>query len=193
MALIGCGTKASPSSSGDPTGDPSTSGGTSGVVTAPPTSEAPTVSVPTTSADLIAYIQNGTERSPDNYADEYGGMVSFSTPSGNISCGFAITDTWVMCWVDKNSWPTIAAKTCEDGDWNANWVTAAKGGVKRGACLSEQPFPMPGEVLPYGSFLSIGQIACRSEATFLACANLPTGNGFVVSKATLQTYGPALP
>jgi hypothetical protein len=195
LALIACGGKTSPSSSsGDPSasGDPSPSGSTAGVSTTAASTASPSTSLPATPANLVAYIQAGHELSPETYADASGTLVSFSTPSGNISCGFAITDSWVMCWIKENWWPSIAASTCDVGDWGPNWVTASSDGVKRGACLSEQPYPMPGEVLPYGSTISIGSIGCRSESTFLACAHLGTRNGFVISKATYHTYGPVI-
>jgi hypothetical protein len=51
---------------------------------------------------------------------------------------------------------------------------------------------MPGNVLPYGSTISNGSVACRSESVFLSCAHLASGNGFVIAKAILHTYGTVL-
>ena len=188
LALAGCGGTASPS----PSGDPSASGTSPAPAPVESSTEPSIPGLPATSADLITYIQAGNELSPETYADEYGVQASFSTPSGNISCGSAFADSWVLCWVGENTWPSIPTPTCEVGDWGDNWVTVSNEGVKRGACLSEQPFPMPGEVLPYGSSVSIGDSACRSESTFLACVNVGTGNGFVISKAIYHTYGPII-
>jgi hypothetical protein len=144
---------------------------------------------PQTSADLLAYIQAG---SPVSLA-AYGGspVASFSTPSGNISCGlFGSTIAAALCFINQNSWPSVAAQTCSAfGDWTDRSLNASSGGVRRGDCFSEQPFTMPGNVLPYGSKISNGSVACRSESAFLACAHLASGNGFVISKAIFHTYG----
>jgi hypothetical protein len=48
---------------------------------------------------------------------------------------------------------------------------------------------MPGTVLAYGSTISNGSVACRSESVFLACAHLASGNGFVIARAIFHTYG----
>jgi hypothetical protein len=118
-------------------------------------------------------------------------VASFSTPSGNISCGlFGSTIAAALCFVDQNSWPSVAAQTCSHfGDWTDHSLRASASGVLRGDCFSEQPFTMPGKVLPYGSKISNGAVACRSESAFLACAHLASGNGFVISKAIFHTYG----
>jgi hypothetical protein len=188
LALAGCADPASPA----PSGSGFLTGGPSGTETTPGATPSPTPSLPATGANLVSYIESANELSPETYVDAYDTFISFSTPSGNISCGFALGDNWVACWVDENSWPSVPEKACEDGEWVPDWVEASNAGVRRGACLSEQPFPMPGEVLPYGSSVYIGAIGCRSEATYLACANMSTGNGFVISKAIYHTYGPVL-
>jgi hypothetical protein len=52
---------------------------------------------------------------------------------------------------------------------------------------------MPGNVLPYGSTISNGSVACRSESAFLACAHLSSGNGFAIARAIFHTYGTVQP
>ena len=178
----GAGSPSGSSSSVSPTAGPTTMTATSTPSETPPAE-------PTTPADLVAYIKAG---SPVGVA-KYGGspVASFSTPSGNISCGvFGPSSAAVLCFIDANSWPTVPAQTCSHfGDWTDHSLTTSSSGVRRGDCFSEQPFPRPGNVLPYGSTISNGSVACRSESAFLACAHLASGNGFIIAKAIFRTYG----
>jgi hypothetical protein len=202
VVLAGCGFGAKSQGGTDPQAQTSpTAGQTTAdtpIVTqsaAPPSSAAPspTLAQPQTKAELLAFIQAG---SPANISS-YGGtpIASFSTPSGNLMCGlFGSPSAAAMCFAQADSWPALTSPGCNDfGDWTPNEVVAATSGVRRGACFSEQPFPMPGNVLPYGKTLSNGLVACRSESAFLACAHLSTGNGFVISRAIYHTYGTVLP
>jgi hypothetical protein len=148
---------------------------------------------PQTPADLLAFIQAGSPVSPATYGGSP--VASFSTPSGNISCGvFGPSSAAVLCFIHENSWPSVPAQICNDfGGWTDRSLTASSSGVRRGDCFSEQPFPMPGNVLNYGSTISNGSVACRSESVFLACAHLASGNGFVIARAIFHTYGTVLP
>jgi hypothetical protein len=192
VVLAGCSPgSARTGGAGSPSGSPSsvspTAGPTTMAVASTPSPTPP--AQPQTPADLLAYIQAG---SPVGVA-AYGGspVASFSTPSGNISCGvFGPSSAAVLCFVDENSWPSVTAQTCSNfGDWTDHSLTTSSSGVRRGDCFSEQPFPRPGNVLPYGSTISNGSVACRSESAFLACAHLGSGNGFVIARAILRTYG----
>jgi hypothetical protein len=158
--------------------------------TATPTPTAP--AEPQTPADLLAFIKAGSSVSLATYGGSP--VASFTTPSGNISCGvFGPTSAAVLCFIVEDSWPSVPAQTCNDfGGWTDKSVTAATSGVRRGDCFSEQPFPMPASVLPYGSTISNGSTACRSESAFLACAHLGSGNGFVIARAIFHTYGTVL-
>ncbi len=190
LVLAGC----QPGSPAAPTTGPTTGGtSTTPTPTTTPTPSPTAPAEPQTSADLIAYVQAGSPASIASYTTN--GAASFSTPSGNISCGlFSLGGATVLCFVEENSWPPVAAQACNDaGDFTDRSVAASLEGVRRGGCFSEAPFPMPGKVLPYGSTISNGPVACRSESGFLACAHLATGNGFVISRAIFHTYGTILP
>jgi hypothetical protein len=143
----------------------------------------------------VAYIKAGSPVGLASYESSGSSVASFSTPSGNISCGvFGSSISAALCFIQANSWPSVPAQTCSHfGDWTDHSLRASSGGVLRGDCFSEQPFTMPGKVLPYGSTISNGSVGCRSESAFLACAHLASGNGFVISKAILHTYGTVLP
>jgi hypothetical protein len=56
-----------------------------------------------------------------------------------------------------------------------------------------QPFEPYSNVLPYGSTIQQGAFACRSESAFLACADVKTQKGFIVSKTEFRTYHDLLP
>jgi hypothetical protein len=195
LALAGCGL-GSPPPPTTTTGP--TTGGTTPVSTpslttpiSTPSPKAP--AEPPTATDLITYVQAGNPVGIATY--DSGGQASFSTPSGNISCGLStVGGGTVLCFVDENSWPSVPAQACNDfGDWTDHSVVAFTDGARRGGCFSEAPYPMPGSVLPYGSMISNGSVACRSESWFLACVHLSTHNGFVISKAVLHPYGTLLP
>jgi hypothetical protein len=189
FALTGCspGSASGRSSSVIPT----TSGPTTTTAASTPSPTAP--AEPQPPADLLAYVKAGN---PVSLA-AYGGspVASFSTPSANISCGvFGPNSAAVICFIDQNSWPSVPPQACNDfGDWTDHSLTASSSGVRRGDCFSEQPFPRPGNVLPYGSTISNGSVACRSESAFLACAHLASGNGFVIARAIFRTYGTVQP
>jgi hypothetical protein len=186
LVLAACnpGSPSPTATSGSPT-----AGGTTPISTPSPTAPAE----PQTAADLITYIQAGSPVNAATYTSV--GQASFSTPSGNITCGLWTEATGtVVCFIDENSWPSVAAQACNDhGDWTDQSIVAFSQGVRRGGCYSEAPYPMPGNVLPYGSTISNGSAACRSESWFIACADLVTKNGFVISRAILHQYGNVLP
>jgi hypothetical protein len=192
LTLAGCAPDSpdQPSPPASPTG-PGPTGEVGNVP--PPSPTAPsTPAEPQTPADLIVYVLATPQMTFSDYQN--GGLTpSFSTPSGNISCGLFGAQLAVLCLVKENSWPSVPDQACEDaGDWTTSSVAASGEGVKRGDCFSEQPFPMPGTVLPYGRTISDSFVACRSEPDFLACANLSTGNGFAISKTSYHTYGTVL-
>ena len=187
LVLAGCGSPA-----GSPSGDPSATTTTEGSVevgtaSLPPT-PAPSLALPETSNDLVAYIMAAPQVDFSEYQN--GGVTpSFTTPSGNISCGLFEEEVLVSCFIEENSWPAVSAQACEDGEWTDVGVRASASGVERGGCYSEQPFLYPATVLPYGKTISDTFEACRSESAFLACVNLSSGNGFVLAKTIYHTYG----
>jgi len=146
-------------------------------------------------ADLDTYILAGNEVGLGTYTDFAAGIYSFSTPSGNISCGLLVYNyPTVLCRIGENSWPPITTPTCEaNAPWFPNWAHADANGVTHGFCDPEGYFTMPGKVLPYGSTISTSSIARRSEPAFLACSLPGTGNGFAIARTMLHTYGHVKP
>jgi hypothetical protein len=168
------------------------------------------VVVPGSYNELAKYINAGTVQ-PDSFYTRYvdhetHATLGFSTPDGAISCGLnnfstgtgANTPTaWVTCWVGVNSWPPITL-ACGVGNLDPDWVISDSAVVHQGACVSDQfiedasdgyqmpRFPMPGQVLPYGTTIVRAPEACRSESAFLAC--MTNKAGFVISKSLYQTY-----
>src|SRR5262245_21319332 len=194
LALAGCDGPSSPPAGSPSAGFPSSAG----VPT--PTTASPSPTLPTMPTDLDAYIRAGGTVTLHTYIDMTSGLYSFSTPSGNISCGLINNSPEFVCGISESSWPSTASRTCEGNSlWVPNWVTLDATGVTRGACSPESHFTMHGIVLPYGSTISVeilgygsnpgSTTACRSESAFLACALLGTGNGFAIAKAVYHTYG----
>ncbi len=117
------------------------------------------------------------------------GVIEFMTPSGNIACGFAVGSGRagpLSCDVAHYTYAT-QTKPC-NLNYAPGWVSLTSAGAQRGACLGGPPFAPYSEVLPYGASLQNGTFACRSDAAFLACADVNTGHGFAVNRTTLRTY-----
>jgi len=121
------------------------------------------------------------------------GSAQFNTPSGNISCdtthgSAGDASGMLVCSVAQFSYsiPTRPA-SC-----NFNWVPYLSfyngGAVSKASCTSNPAFGPTTETLPYGATIRQGNIACRSESEFLACADLTSGHGFAVNRDTLKTY-----
>jgi hypothetical protein len=188
LVLAGCGSPSGAPSDGA-SATTTTEGSTIEVGTAslPPTTP-PAPALPETSNDLVAYIMAASQVDFSKYTND-GVTPSFTTPSGNISCGLFEEERLVSCFIEENSWPAVSAQACEDGEWTDVGVRASASGVERGGCYSEQPFLYPATALPYGATISDTFTACRSESAFLACVNLSSGNGFVIAKTIYHTYG----
>jgi hypothetical protein len=116
--------------------------------------------------------------------------VQFTTPSGNITCGMAgpATTASVSCLVAEASYPTPDKPAECRLNWAATALSIAAGRAHRGLCLGGAPFPPVSTVLQYGSRLRYGPLACRSDAAYLACADVDTGHGFEVSRTVAKTY-----
>lgn len=182
--------------SSTPTGSATTGARpTSGPGTMPPPSGSTS-----TAPSVVAFALAGSPVAPSGY--ERGtfatgqplqptpGSVQFTTPSGNITCGMAgpATTASVSCLVAEASYPTPDKPADCPLNWAATALSIAAGRAHRGLCLGGAPFPPVSSVLPYGSTLRYGPIACRSDAAYLACADVDTGHGFEVSRTVVKTY-----
>ncbi len=185
--------------SGTPQGStPSTNATTGPTTTAEPTtSSTGAAGAPQTIDELVDFVSSGAPVALATYGGDP--IASFSTPSGNISCGvFGAPSDAVLCYVNEvTGWPPAATLACNDhGDWVPNKISVSTEGNLRGGCISEQSFPVPAPVLPYGSTITnnTGTVACRSDAAFLACVRYATlalddASGFLASREFYTTFG----
>lgn len=149
-------------------------------------------------ATLVSYVRTGRAVSGAGYrvgASAPGqpmiatpGVDEFTTPSGNISCGILGSGVQVTCSVKDYSFATPPRPANCQLNYAPGWVSLDSSGVTRSLCLGGPPFAPISRTLSYGSTLSEGQLSCRSEAAFLACADTGTGHGFVVNRTVLTTY-----
>ncbi|MEO9137486.1 MAG: hypothetical protein ABI345_00295 [Jatrophihabitans sp.] len=216
LALAGCssvvkgsgGSNASASSAPGTTSDfPSTGGaapppgpiGSSGAASSGPQTPTPSSSTagsvaPALGADLVAFVRAGKPVSESDYAwtrDEPGGprVPSYGSerylvsPTKNIAC---FLDKQVTCTIKERSYPDPPKRDCHEIGFIPNYVEVSGDTVYRGLCLGGLPYSPFGNVLPYGSTLRVGDYACRSDMNFLACADLVTTRGFVLSRTLLR-------
>jgi hypothetical protein len=116
--------------------------------------------------------------------------MSFVSPSHTIKCGFDVASGYVACGIDAYSWASFPKPTTCELDWSSYSIQASDAGVMRGDCRGDPPaYAFATKVLPYGSTISNGLIACRSESSFVACAILATGNGFAIARDFYKLYG----
>ena len=69
-----------------------------------------------------------------------------------------------------------------------SWSRCPSARLKKASIVGGAPFPPVSTVLQYGSTLRYGPLACRSDAAYLACADVDTGHGFEVSRTVAKTY-----
>jgi hypothetical protein len=153
-------------------------------------------------AALVRYIQDGKPVDANDYhtgASGPGlpfrstyGTAEFMTPSRNISCAIS-TDpdprgNGIGCRIGEHSFADPPHRDCGHISFVPDYFGVGNSGVSQGACMGGQPFDPYSNVLPYGSTIQQGTIACRSESAFLACAEVNTQKGFIVSRDQFKTY-----
>jgi hypothetical protein len=195
LALAGCtGYGKSPSPSSPAVGEGPTDQGTAAVPAAGPTSTptptaATTLDPPASAAALVTYIKAASAADSAAYTSADDPMTFlFLSPSHNIKCGFG--GDILACGIDEFTWAPVPRPAECPVDWMASSFHASSTGVWRGECRGDPPlYAFPTKVLPYGSTISNGATACRSESSFIACANLATGNGFAIARTFFKLYG----
>ena len=165
--------------------------------------EAANLRPPATSADLVSFVQAGRAAAISDYdegawsdADDWYPLfnsVAFTTPSGNIACeidNVEITDlNQVICRIKKYSFPPPPPRDCRTITYLNDHVLLSRGGdFAHGLCTGGVLLHYKSNVLPYGYTLTNGAIACRSESAFLACVDLTSRHGFVLSRELLRVY-----
>lgn len=113
----------------------------------------------------------------------YGSERYLVSPTKNIAC---FLDKQVTCTIKERSYPDPPKRDCHEIGFIPNYVEVTGDTVYRGLCLGGLPYSPFGNVLPYGSTLRVGDYACRSDMNFLACADIVTSRGFILSRTLLR-------
>jgi hypothetical protein len=167
---------------------------------------APVATMPVSATALVAFVEGGSPAAIDDYQQgatasgqpmrPTAGIIEFTTPSGNIACGLdtavpgggAASALSLACVVTSFAGATPPKPSSCTLNWAPSWFSIENGRVTRGLCLGGPPFDPISPALPYGSTLRSGELACRSDAGFLACVDLTTRHGFAVNRTTATTY-----
>lgn len=112
----------------------------------------------------------------------------FRTPSGNVHCyGQGGQDGFVDCEVlETTVGPLLARPRDCEMDWGRRFSVAAFGPAGL-VCAGDTLRDASSPVLPYGSTLSFGAVACTSRETGLQCRNAE-GHGFALARAAQQLF-----
>lgn len=108
-------------------------------------------------------------------------MTSLRSPTGNISCELA-TDS-VSCSVIEHDYSASGVEGCEDGPFS---ITVAAEDPAR-ACGSSF-VDDSADTLEYDDSAVHGDMACTSRFDGMTCWNTLTGKGFMVNRATYETF-----
>ncbi|MCS0500440.1 DUF6636 domain-containing protein [Protaetiibacter mangrovi] len=175
ISLVGC-TSAAPA----PT--TSASPGESGAASATPST------APSTPAE--AWRPAGTAVDTAGYVGGDGGVV-FSSPSGNLRCGYSEypnTTPWWWCMLEEQSvvLPSDPHGKCPEAVApNGLGVLADDpAAVAESFCADAAESP----ALPYGSSISYRDMGCDSTEDGMTCRSLVTGAGFRLSRSDYELF-----
>ena len=108
-------------------------------------------------------------------------MTEVRSPTGNISC--QLEEDSVACSVLDRDFSEAGLEDCDNGPFS---LEVADGDAER-ACgtsfLSES-----GPTLEYDESAAYGDMACTSRFDGMTCWNTLTGKGFMVNRATYETF-----
>ncbi len=114
---------------------------------------------------------------------EFGGdrIAIIKTPSGNIGCDFYTDGSSLGCGVQS-----LIGTTRRDASGESMWwvdFTGARAVVRSKTDAPYFGYSNPAaQIAQYGTTLTTGKVACRSEKTDLTCWNLSTGAGAVMNR-----------
>ncbi len=113
--------------------------------------------------------------------------IFFQSPSGNIGC--MIEDgAWHGARCDiLNFTPSFSRPYDCDLDYGHAFEIEGYGGSGYPVCAGDTVFDGGSMVLPYGDYVTLGDIACYSETTGMICQN-GSGGGFELSRARQEVY-----
>lgn len=166
--------------------------------------QATPTAAPRSASDLVGFIkagkmvdlskyQEGSTEPGQPFLPSYG-MAEFMTPSKSIYCGIDPSPCppgiVTLCHTSTYTFPDPPKEDCGEIAFFPDWLTIKRSsGANQGLCLGCLPIDTYSHPLPYGTTIIDQGFGCRSDATFLTCANLRNGQGFIVSRTEFQKYG----
>ena len=78
--------------------------------------------------------------------------------------------------------------SCIDHDWGIGALVTGK--ASDYVCTGQPLWlnPSPGEILPVGMSVQVGQALCKSLKTGIRCVHTPSGHGFKISQQKLKLF-----
>lgn len=119
------------------------------------------------------------------------GFLFFRTPSGNISCGMIDTVDFgsARCDVVEHTYPDPPTPECDVvGVSTGSAEVGADGPGVVGICAGDTVADPAAPVLQYGTNAGAGPYVCRSAEDGVTCANLDTGHGFQIARASYRVF-----
>lgn len=155
--------------------------------TRPPTSSKPprTSKPPATTGNTAQPVTVDGHDAPWNS----GSWATFQSPSGNIAC--VIGDLGgngalsAECDILYHTYPTPAAPASCPLDYGDRFIVGASGKSTLG-CHGDTLADPGAAVLPYGTSITYGSMACTSSTSGMRCDNQDTGHYFTVASAAYQ-------
>jgi hypothetical protein len=112
----------------------------------------------------------------------------FQTPSGNITCMLgALGDggrSEAECEIKQHTYRTPTSSSC-DLDYGDRFQVGSSGAATLG-CHGDTIANPDVAVLPYGTSITWGDLACTSSESGMWCGNLDTGHHFKVASAAYE-------
>lgn len=169
VVLIGANVVAWHSAGGSPVGPAL---GPTDTTSAPPT---PQPTPPPARRSAVPTPPASTDSSPVGA----GGVASFHSPSGNITC--ALTSTSAECTLDQD-WPLTAEqqRSCEPAALEG--ADLESGLPARFLCATDVLVNGGSQPLEYGQSVSRGTFTCTSATTGMSCRDRASGHAFTISR-----------
>ena len=108
-------------------------------------------------------------------------MTELRSPTGNIIC--LLEEDTVSCSVLERDFSESGLEDCENGPFSIQVAGAEAAPACGTSFLSDSA-----TVLEYDQSATSGDVACTSRFDGMTCWNVMTGKGFMVNKATYETF-----
>lgn len=116
----------------------------------------------------------------------------FTSPSGNLSCGFYLEVGGRIDMVGCQAWSVVAnLPDCDDPNRGSSPIVSLDtSGEVDTSCTSEGVFSATtAPVLNYGEQLTVAGFTCHSREVGITCVDNRTGEGFTASRARFGAIG----